>query len=186
MSAPTRVLLWSSNLWQLGAGMLGPLFAVFAEQVGGNILDISWVWAIYLMVTGVGIILVGRIGDARGHFPLMMCGYGLSSLATFAYLLVDSPLDLMVVQIVQGVALALSQPTWLALYDRFSGDGSRDGYSWGLSSGEGYIFSGVAIVAGGSIVYYTSFDVLFVVMGVILALATVYQGILARYMKKTV
>jgi MFS family permease len=186
MSTPTKVLLWSSNLWQLGAGMLGPLFAVFAEEVGGNILDISWVWAVYLMVTGVGIVLVGRIGDVRGHFPLMMLGYGLSSLATFAYLLVDSPLDLMVVQVVQGVALALSQPTWLALYDRFSGDGSRDGYSWGLSSGEGYIFSGLAIIAGGSIVYYSSFEILFIVMGTILALATAYQGLLGRYLTKNI
>lgn len=39
------ILLWSSNLWALGEGMLGPLFAVFAQRIGGNILDITWAWS---------------------------------------------------------------------------------------------------------------------------------------------
>jgi hypothetical protein len=41
-----RLLLWISNLWSFGEGMLGPLFAVFAQHVGGNVLDITWAWAI--------------------------------------------------------------------------------------------------------------------------------------------
>jgi hypothetical protein len=46
MQRKERLLLWSSNLWSLGEGMLGPLFAVFAQGIGGNILDITWAWAI--------------------------------------------------------------------------------------------------------------------------------------------
>src|SRR5262247_2371624 len=68
-----RLLLWSSNLWSFGKGMLGPLFAVFAQRVGGNILDITWAWAIYLgmtgiltIVAGVSPIAFGNGADARG------------------------------------------------------------------------------------------------------------------------
>ena len=54
MTKAAKILFWSSNLWQLGMGLLGPLFAVFASEIGGNIFDIAWVWALYMVVTGVG------------------------------------------------------------------------------------------------------------------------------------
>ena len=56
-----RILLYGSNLWYLGAGMLGPLFAVFTEQIGGDVLDISWAWATYLIIAGVLYIWVGKL-----------------------------------------------------------------------------------------------------------------------------
>ncbi|MEK7102028.1 MAG: MFS transporter, partial [Patescibacteria group bacterium] len=55
-----KILLWGSNLWNLGEGMLGPLFAVFAGRVGGSLLEMSWAWATYLIVTGVFTIIVSR------------------------------------------------------------------------------------------------------------------------------
>src|SRR3989338_2702186 len=47
-----RILLTSSNIWYFGEGMLGPLFAVFTERVGGDILDVSWGWATDLIFAG--------------------------------------------------------------------------------------------------------------------------------------
>ena len=63
LKPPEKILLYSSNLWYLSAGMLGPLIAVFTEQVGGSLLDISWAWAIYLIFTGLFIIITGKISD---------------------------------------------------------------------------------------------------------------------------
>ncbi|MEA2006933.1 MAG: hypothetical protein U9O20_02115 [Patescibacteria group bacterium] len=36
-----KILLFGNNLWSLGEGMPGPLFAVFSQRLGGNILDIA-------------------------------------------------------------------------------------------------------------------------------------------------
>jgi hypothetical protein len=58
-----HVLLWSSNLWSLGESLLGPLFAVFAQDVGGNIVDITGAWAIYLGMTGAPTIVSGCVSD---------------------------------------------------------------------------------------------------------------------------
>ena len=165
----------------LGAGMLGPLFAIFVEQIGGDILDVSWAYATYLIVTGVGIILVGKLADTFGSEWPMIGGYALSALATFGYLLITTTPGLFVIQALQGVALALSQPTWLALYDKFSGDGKADGYIWGMSSGMGYAASGIGIIIGGFIVKIFSFDILFIVMGTILAVSTVYQATILEF-----
>src|SRR5437016_8767702 len=87
MDRKERLLLWSSNLWSLGEGMLGPLFAVFAQRVGGNILDITWAWAIYLGMTGILTIVVGSVSDRIwqwcGRERLLVAGYALNALCTF-------------------------------------------------------------------------------------------------------
>ncbi len=174
-------LLWASNLWGLGLGMFGPLYAVFAtEVVGGNILDVSWVYALYLCFMGGGVIVVGRLADKVGHEKLLVGGYLLSSVASFSYLLVNSMTDLLVVQLLVAVSVALSQPTWYALYDRYSGDGTRDGYVWGLSSGLWYVFQGVAIIIGGYLVSQYSFDMLFIVMGLVQLVSTIYQSTILK------
>lgn len=41
MTRPVRLLLIASSLWYFSEGLLGPLFAVFSEQIGGDVLDIT-------------------------------------------------------------------------------------------------------------------------------------------------
>lgn len=167
-----RLLLQSNYAWSLGEGMLGPLFAVFTQRIGGDIFDISWAWAVYLMLTGVLIMIVGKFSDQFiDKKKLMVIGYALNAVFTFSYLLVSSPVHLLLVQIGLSVAAAFSYPTWEALFAR-SNKKSEDGYGWGLADGGGRFFMGVAILIGGAIVTYGSFHLLFVVMGCLQVIAT--------------
>jgi MFS family permease len=181
LSKAESILLWSSTMWGFGVGMFGPLYAIFATEVGGNILDVSWVYALYLIFMGLGVIAVGKMADKKGHEILLVTGYALSAIASFGYLFVNSVGALLFVQLLIGVSTALSQPTWYALYDKYSGDGDRDGYIWGLSTGLWYVFQGLALILGGYLVSLYSFDVLFVVMGIVLSVSTIYQARILRY-----
>ncbi|HLD85225.1 MAG TPA: MFS transporter [archaeon] len=183
LKPPEKILLYSSNLWYLSAGMLGPLIAVFTEQVGGSLLDISWAWAIYLIFTGLFIIITGKISDKiLGKEKLLILGYWLSAVFTFSYLLVNSTLDLFVVQAGFGIATALATPTWDALYAKYE-DKKHDGYTWGLATGEATIINGIAVVIGGLIVTYFSFNYLFATMGIIMSIAAAYQTKIIKYRK---
>lgn len=174
ISRKIKILLWGSNLWYLGEGMLGPLFAIFAERIGGNILDISWAWATYLLMTGVLVIIIGKISDTTiRKETLMITGYALNALFTFAYLLVSSPMHLFFLQAGLGFATALAMPTWEALYS-LAGYRHQKGYEWGLISGYTQTITGIAVIIGGLIVNYFSFAVLFVTMGIIQVIATIY------------
>lgn len=180
LNSREKILLYGANLWYLGEGMLGPLFAIFGQKIGGNILDISWAWAIYLIVTGFFIILVGKISDERfSKNKLMVLGYALNALFTFGYLIVDSPVKLFLIQAGLGIASALATPTWFALYAKYE-DRHHEGYDWGLAMGEKQLLLGLAIVIGGLIVNYFSFNILFILMGVIQTLATIYQAKILR------
>jgi MFS family permease len=55
------MLLFASSLWYFGEGLFGPLFAIFSEKVGGDLLDITWAWSLYLIVTGVFYVLIGKL-----------------------------------------------------------------------------------------------------------------------------
>lgn len=174
MNDKEKILLYSSNIWNFASGMFGPLLAVFTERIGGSVLDISWAWAIYLIVTGSFVILIGRYSDHHSKEKIMIGGYALTALFTFGYLLVQTPAHLFAIQAGLGFALALCNPTWYALYDKYSSQKSA-GMIWGLADGEAKILTGVAIVIGGFIVNTFSFETLFIVMGILQTAATLYQ-----------
>lgn len=157
--------------------MLGPIFGVFTERIGGNILDISWIWATYMIATGIFTICVGNICDEKiSKEKLMVAGYAINTIFTFSYLLVSSSLQLFFVQAGLGFATALATPTWDALYANYYEDKTKSGYIWGLAVGRDQIITGIGIVIGGLIVNYFSFKGLFVTMGVVQAIATIYQA----------
>ena len=171
-----RILLFGSSIWYLGEGMLGPIFGVFTTSIGGSILDISWIWAAYLIATGVFTVIVGKISDARySKEKLLVTGYALNTLFTFGYLFATTPQRLLFVQVGLGLASALATPTWDALYSRYH-DKALSGFVWGLSSGQAQFVTGIAVIVGGLIVNYYSFALLFISMGVVQLFATLYQA----------
>lgn len=171
-----KILLYGGSIWYLGEGMFGPLFAIFSERIGGDILDASWAWATYLIVAGLLYILIGRITDNRHNKKeVMVFGYALNAVCTFGYLLVSEPAHLFFIQAGLGVAAAMATPTWEALYAKHETKG-RGGFQWGLAGGVAEIITGIAFILGGYIVRYGSFTALFLTMGTIQVVATIYQA----------
>ena len=175
------ILRQSNNLWYFAEGMFGPLLAVFAERIGGDLLDITWAWAIYLVVTGVLNILVGKLCDLKvfDTAKVMLIGYFINAVAVFGFLLVHNATDLFVVQAGIGLGTALATPTWDALYSKYENP-KHFIHSWGLAKGQAEIFMGIAIIIGGLIVKEWGFNFLFITMGSIHLIATFYQARILR------
>ncbi|MFA5987138.1 MAG: MFS transporter, partial [Candidatus Paceibacterota bacterium] len=120
LNKETKALLFADIVWFFGEGMLGPLFAVFTEKIGGDILNISWAWATYLIVTGILIVVFGRLSDKKlSKKHLVLWGYILNAVLTFCYLLVKNPMQLLFLQAGLGIAAAMATPTWDALYSEY-------------------------------------------------------------------
>ena len=171
LSRTVKILLLGANIWYFGEGMLGPLFAIFSEKVGGDILDITWAWSTYLIITGIFYILIGKLLNKKDYkIKVMVLGYSINALLTFGYLLVDSPFKLFLVQAGLGIAEALGTPAWDALYSK-SLENDLDSYAWGLSTGQSQIVTGIAFGIGGVITHFISFNALFITMGIIQILA---------------
>jgi MFS family permease len=180
LSKTSKTLLWGANIWYFGEGMLGPLYAIFSEKIGGDVLDLTWAWSAYLVCTGFCYILVGKLFNRRGYkVQMMVLGYTLNALLTFGYLFVETPFQLFWIQVGLGIAEAIGTPLWDSLYAS-SLHREHETYAWGLSSGQSQIVSGLAFALGGLLTYYYSFDVLFIAMGTIQILAAVVTAQLLR------
>jgi len=163
---------------------MGPLFAIFAEKVGGDILDITWAWASYLVITGVFYIIVGKLLNNKNYKEkVMVLGYSLNAVFTFCYLFVSSPIHLFIVQAGLGIAEAIGTPAWDALYAKSLSE-EMDSYAWGLSAGQSQIVTGVAFGLGGLITHFISFEALFITMGTIQILAAIVTSQLLYVKKK--
>ncbi len=175
MNRPIRLLLIASSLWYFSEGLLGPLFAVFSEQIGGDVLDITAAWATYLIVSGIAYPLVGRVlNHSTWKFRMIAIGYALNTVFTFSYLLVSNTTELLLVQVGLGVAESISTPSWDAFFASKLRD-TDDTFAWGIASGHTQFISGVAIAVGGLIAEFVSFRALFLVMGIISLMATIVQ-----------
>lgn len=176
LSKTSKILLFGANVWYFGEGLFGPLYAIFAEKVGGDILDITWAWATYLVITGLVYILVGKLVNGKSYKArVMVAGYALNALFTFGYLFVSNPWHLFIVQAGLGVAEAMGTPIWDSLYARHMKE-EHDTWAWGLSNGQSQISTGIAVAIGGLIAYYVSFNALFIAMGCIQVMATFIQA----------
>ena len=176
LNKTTRILLYGSTIWYLGEGMLGPILGVLTEKIGGNVLDISWIWATYLIATGIFTAFVGRLSDNKfSKEKLLVAGYALNTVFTFGYLFASSTVHLVIVQIGLGIAAALATPTWDALYAK-NNTQSNAGYIWGLAAGQTQLTTGCAMILGGLIIHHFSFNILFITMGTIQIFATLYQA----------
>lgn len=180
-----RTLLFANNLWYLSEGMLGPLFGVFCARFHSSPLDISWVWALYLISVGVVVIALGYISDFIYKEKLLIFGYALQTVFTFCYIFVSTKTQLALLQIGLGISGGLSTTTWYVLYARYE-DKTHEGLTWGLANGLASIYTGVALLCGGLIIAYGSFEMLFTIMGIIQLIATIYVSKLTSFEKPEV
>ncbi|MEY4057201.1 MAG: hypothetical protein RLZ50_413 [Bacteroidota bacterium] len=176
LTKTTKILLIASSLWYFGEGLFGPLFAIYAEKIGGDLLDITWAWAFYLVTTGVFYFIIGKYFNHSAYKKhVMIAGYGLNALLTFGYMFVSNPKELFLLQIGLGIAEALSAPIWDSLFASNMED-TENTFHWSLASGHTHFVSGIAIAIGGLIANYISFNALFLTMGIIQVIATFVQA----------
>ena len=171
-----KILLRAAALWWFGEGLLGTFFAPFVQEIGGDILDISFAAALYYAMIGVLTYFVGRLSDRFVRKEvLLVAGGALNALFTFGYLFVSKPAHLFAVQAGLGFASALASPPWTALFAKYEVKESS-GYTWGLRQAfEMFAIAG-AILIGGLVIKYASFTALFISMGIVQTAAAIYQA----------
>ena len=176
LNKTSKILLIASSLWYFGEGLFGPLFAIYAQKIGGDLLDVTWAWAAYLMATGIFYVLVGKfVNKSNYKKQVMIFGYGLNALLTFGYIFVHTTQQLFMIQIGLGIAEALSASIWDSLFAHHLEDKSNT-FHWSIANGHPHFVSGIAIAIGGLIANYISFEALFITMGVIQTIATIIQA----------
>ena len=163
-----RSLLFSlyttSWLSWFAAQMLGPIYAIFVQDIGGDILDVGIAWAIFTISMGILMIIFGKLEDTSfDKRNAVVFGFLLITMGTAGYLLIETPIHLFTVQAILGLGAAMAYPAWDALFMK-SVSKKKESTAWAIQEGGIQIVAGIAAVAGSFIAMYYGFTVLFVSM----------------------
>lgn len=168
------ILLVTNGLILIAGAMLGPIYALFVEKIGGNLLDASYAFGAYALAAGFTTLISGRYADKLKENELIVVfGYGIMGLAFLGYTLVNSILSLLLVQIIIGLGEAIYSPAFDAVYSKHL-DGHKSGREWGAWEAINYFTTAFGAITGGLLVTFFGFNTMFVVMGLLCFASAIY------------
>ncbi len=162
-----KFLLTTNGLILFSGALLGPIYALFVKEVGGDILDAGFAGAAFAFSAGLVSLLVGRYGDAiKNKGFILSLGYIIIAIGFFVYEWVDSMALLLTAQVIIGIGEALYSPMFDALYSENLDDGKFSS-EWGMWECMNYWTSCAAAVIGALFVKEFGFQNLFLIMGIL-------------------
>jgi len=177
-----KILLYSSIVHTFSLGLLGPIYAVFVQGIGGNILSASSAWAIYCITIGILTIVFGKFEEELSWSRMLIWGRILNTIGIVGYFFVSTVYQLFITEFVLGVAASIKDPAYDSLFSKFLTKKKVSlewGYQWGFTG----IFSGVAALIGGAIATIFGFKILFIFMAVSSIISVFIAALLLK--KKT-
>lgn len=162
MRREIQIILFSSIFWALAGGLLGPIYAIFVKQIGGDLLATGGAYAAFSFTAGALMFFFGKLADsAKRPEYLLVFGSFLTLLGNGGYLLVSNPGHLFVVQIILGVSEAMQCPVVDGVFAKFTKEKFSE---WGAWETIFLIGKAVAALLGAYVVQSFGFQVLFLLM----------------------
>lgn len=169
-----RILLATNGTILIAAAMLGPIYAIFVERLGGDLLDASYAFAIFAAVAGLVTLVSGKYADKlKEPERVIALGYAIMGVGFFGYIFADSVIFLFVLQVVIGLGEAIYSPAFDATYSKHLTD-RRSGRQWGAWEAINYFTAAAGAVTGGLLVTFLGFNTMFVIMGLMCVASAVY------------
>jgi len=164
MNKKLKILLSSYSMFILASGLLGPIYAVFVENIGGDLITAGSAYGLFSIVTGLMILFISRWEDRIKHQEkLILVGFCLSAIGFLGYLFIQLPWHLFVVQIVLGMAAAIRDPAYDSIYSK-NLDKGKFASEWGMWEAMYYILTALAAITGGIMAKFYGFRMLFIIM----------------------
>ncbi|KKU10908.1 MAG: hypothetical protein UX61_C0008G0020 [Parcubacteria group bacterium GW2011_GWA2_46_7] len=162
-----KLLVLFDSLLYLSSSFLSPIFAIFVERVGGGVVEAGWASAIFYFVSGLLIIVWGKLIDQTKEKELwLLFGYLIIASGYFMYIFVDSVWKLFLVEVVLAIGTSIQNPSFKTLFSIHL-DKGREGQEWGMWESLTYFTMGIGAAVGGMIAIAWGFHILLAIMGAV-------------------
>lgn len=163
-----RLLLIMDSYYLLAGAMLGPIYALFVDEIGGDLLDASFTFFIYNMASGFTSLFFSKYADTSKHpEKIVAMGRLLVGLGYIAYIFVANTTQLFLVQILIGVGVASAAPAYDGIFT-VAADKHKESREWGAWESMYYFTSAFGAVIGGFVVTIFGFDIMFLIMALLM------------------
>lgn len=186
-----KILIMSDFFLNLGWGLLSPVFALFilqeitfnnpikAAEVAGFTALFYWVTKSFIEIP-LGRFLDKKDGE-KDDFWFMTIGLFIVGLLPLGFLISSQPWHIYVLQIVRAVGMAMTLPSWLAIFTRHI-DKGKEAFEWSLETTSIGAGAGIAGGLGGIVASMFGFNVLFYLVSML----TIIAAILLLFIKNNV
>lgn len=183
MKRAIKVILLSSFFASLAGGLFGPIYAIFVQGIGGNLIDAGTSYAVFSIVSGILIYVLGKWEDHVKHQEKLVVVARVMLVLGFAgYLIVRSPLQLFIVQAILGISEAVSTPAMDSIYSK-NVSRKKSASEWGTWESMYAIVVGVAAIIGGVLAQEFGFKILFLIMFIISICSLIASLLLLKKIK---
>ena len=162
-----RILIITNSMMVFILGLFAPFYAVFIRNIGGSIAFAGFSWGVLLIVAGTLIFLFSN-WELKVKEPELLIAFAhiIRGVVFLSYAFMGSMTQLIVTQVLWGIAIALSAPAFDSVYSAHT---DKDGAisEWGGWEGIAAISSGTAALVGGLIIESFGYQPVFISMAAI-------------------
>lgn len=175
-----RTLIVLNTVFTFVVGIFAPFYAIFVKDIGGDIAFAGMSWALFTIISGVLMLLFIKWElRVREQELLLALGYFIRAIVFMSYAFMESIPQLLLTQVLWGIAAAIGVPAFAALYSAHT---TREGGigEWGGLEGVSSIATGIAALLGGFAIEYFGFQPIFFAMAGISFFLALYVWQLPR------
>ena len=166
-----KILLFTNGLVNIAAAMLGPIYALFVKEIGGDLFDASVAVSIFAFVAGLTTIVSGYYADKMPDNKIIVIfGYALIAVGFLLMTRVESMLGIALTQSLIGIGEAIYLPAFDEEYSRHI-ERENAGKEWSLWESMHYFSMAVGASVGGVVVTKFGFDFVFILMSFMVILS---------------
>lgn len=165
-----RFLILSDTILLGAAGLFAPIFALYIQDfisVDNSEIVAGIAVGIYLLTKSIMQIpiaeLVDRIRGEKDDFWIMFIFTLIIAIIPLAYLFINTPFQLYLVQFFLGLCTAFTFPTYMAIFTRHI-DKSKEGTEWGVYFTATDLSSALLAIIGGYVASTQGFPALITII----------------------
>jgi hypothetical protein len=159
-----KILISSYSLSTFSEGVILPVYAIFVQKIGGDILNAGQAMGVFLITQGLFTIFIHKFKwTSKQKMFFMVMGWFIWILGIASYLIISSIYMLFITQILTAIGNAIADPIFEEELAHHT-DIKREEFEWGIFEGSKDLVSGLAAIAGGIILSAYNFSALIYLM----------------------
>ncbi|MBI5621823.1 MFS transporter [Candidatus Falkowbacteria bacterium] len=174
-----KILISSYGFSLFSESILVPIYAIFVQKIGGDILAASGAMATFLLTQGIFTLIIHRV-QWKNKIALLCGGWIIWVIGIASYLFISNIFMLFVTQILTAMGNAIADPL---LFEELAEHTDRRAkeFEWRFFSGLEALVGGVAAIIGGLVATFYGFTILIYMM---IASATISLLFILYYIKQ--
>lgn len=159
-----KILLFTNSLILLCSYMLGPIYALFVVDIGGDIMDAGLTVSVYALAAALTTLISGIYADkVKENELIIVLGYSILAISFLLFFFVTNIWMLFLVQALFGIGEAIYSPAFNAIYSKHLSKGNA-GKEWGYWEVMQYLVYIIGAAMGAYLVQSWGFGPVFIIL----------------------